>query len=433
MRQEGKAVGRGGIRRRDFLKAAAAAAAAPYVITSPALGGSGRPAASNRIAMGFIGVGGQGGGHLRASVRHPEIEVLAVCDVDARHRDRAKAAVDSRRKGCAAYGDFRELLARDDIDAVLIATPDHWHALISIAAAQAGKDIYCEKPFATTIAEGRAVCQAVKRYGAVFQTGSQERSNGRCRYACELVRNGRIGRLHTVRMNLPTDNRRCGPQPAMPVPKGFDYDTWLGPAPAEPYTARRCHFNFRWILDYSDGELTDRGAHVNDIGQWGAGMERSGPVAIGGKGDFPADGLWNTATGFHVEGEYASGVKLVIASTPPRGIRFEGTEGWIFVNIHGGQLQAEPASVLTSRIGPNETHLYRSGGHRADWLRAIRTRGRTVAPAEVGHRTVSLCHLANISMLLGRKLKWDPKEERFVGDAEANRMLARPMRPPWHL
>jgi len=419
--------------RRDFLRSAATAAAAPYVITSPALGADGRAPAANRITMGFIGVGGQGSGHLRASVGHRDIQVLAVCDVDARHRDRAKAAVDRRYKGCSAYRDFRELLARDDIDAVLIATPDHWHALISIAAAEAGKDIYCEKPFAATIAEGRAVCDAVRRHGVVFQTGSQERSNGRCRRACELVRNGRIGRVHTVHMNLPTDNRRCGPQPAMAVPKGFDYDLWLGPAPAEPYTRLRCHFNFRWILDYSDGELTDRGAHVNDIAQWGVGMERSGPIEIGGTGEFPREGLFNTATGYHVEGRYANGVKLVISSRGPRGIKFEGSDGWIFVHIHGGRLRAEPAAVLDSTIGPDEVHLYRSAGHRRNWLECIRTRREPVACAEVGHRTVSLCHLANISLLLGRKLRWDPDAERFVGDDEADRMLARPMREPWRL
>jgi len=427
--------------RRAFLKGTLAAAAAPYVLSASAPGAAGRPAPSNRIGIGVIGTGGQGGWHVKGLLEEADVQVLATCDVDAGRRENHKRAVEARYaaekasgayKGCDSYGDFRDVLARKDIDAVLIAVPDHWHGLISVMAARAGKDIYCEKPMAATIAEGRAAADAAKRFGRIFQTGSQERS-GRARLGCELVRNGRIGRLHTIRTYLPVDSYTQGPAPAMPVPPGFDYDTWLGPAPWEPYTEKRCHFNFRWILDYSDGELTDRGCHINDIALWGAGPLVEGPVEVEGKGRFRDDTLWNVPIEFHIEYTCASGLRIITESSGQRGIRFEGTDGWIFVAIHGGDLSAEPATVLRSAIGPNEVHLPHSNNHRRNWLDAIKTRGETVAPAEAGHRTASFCHVGLIAMLLGRKVKWDLKREQFIGDAEANRMIARPMRSPWHL
>ena len=427
--------------RRAFLKNTLAAAAAPYVLSASALGAAGRPAPSNRIGIGVIGTGGQGGWHVKGLLEEADVQILATCDVNAGRRENHKRAVEARYaaekasgayKGCDSYGDFRDVLARKDIDAVLIAVPDHWHSLISVMAAKAGKDIYCEKPMAATIAEGCAAADAAKRFGRIFQTGSQERS-GRARLGCELVRNGRIGRLHTIRTHLPVDSYTQGPAPAMPVPPGFDYDTWLGPAPWEPYTERRCHFNFRWILDYSDGELTDRGCHVNDIALWGAGPLVEGPIEVEGKGRFRDDTLWNVPIEFHIEYTCANGLRIITESSGQRGIRFEGTDGWIFVAIHGGDLSAEPATILRSTIGPNEVHLPYSNNHRRNWLDAIKTRGETVAPAEAGHRTASFCHVGLIAMLLGRKVKWDLKREQFLGDAEANRMIARPMRSPWHL
>ena len=427
--------------RRDLLKGAAAAAlVGPYVITSSALGAGDRPAPSNRIGAAIVGTGGQGGGHVGALSGQPDVQVLAVCDVDRGNREHHKQVVEDRYSreaggtyaGCGAYGDFREVMARSDIDAVLIATPEHWHALCAVAAAKAGKDIYCEKPMAGTIAEGRAAADAVKRYGRVFQTGSQERS-GQARYACELVRNGRLGKLHTIRTFLPVDGYTQGEVKEEPVPDGFDYDFWLGPRPWEPYTPKRCNFNFRWILDYSDGELTDRGCHVNDIALWGAGPLLVGPVEIEGKGRFRQDSLWNVPIEFHIEYTYANGLKIICDTSGPRGIRFEGTEGWIFVAIHGGHLTAEPASVLKSVIGPDEVRLHASKGHHRDWIDAIKTRGETVAPAEAGHRTASFCHLGLIAMLMGRKLKWDLEKERFINDQEAQRLVHRPMRSPWRL
>jgi predicted dehydrogenase len=445
--------------RRGFLKAVAASAAAPYVITSAALGAAGVAPASERLTMGFVGQGGQGSGHLGISGRG-DIQTLAVCDVDGAHRETARSRVDQmyekrkaggEYKGCAAYVDFRELVARDDIDAVLIATPDHWHALVSIAALKAGKDVYCEKPHALTIGEGRAVCDAARRYGRVFQTGSQERS-GRGRYGCELVLNGRIGKVHTIRTFLPCGGKlpadwhyeapswAYGYKSEKP-PENFDYERWLGPAPWAPYHPGRCHFNFRWVMDYADGELTDRGAHVNDLAMWGNGASRTGPIEIDAKGVFKK-GLHNVPDKFHVEFKFANGVTMITTSydarqdypgLTERGIRFEGSDGWLWIGIHGGILMASNPDILKSPIRPEELHLHASPGHHDDWLNAIRTRGTTVAPCEEGHRTASHLNLALISMILGRKIQWDPEKEIAPNDPEATRMVLRPMRSPWHI
>ncbi len=428
--------------RRGFLKAAAAAAV-PSILPSSVLGLGGATAPSNRITIGMIGVGGQGGGHLGAFLGNGELQVLSICDVDRGHRDHAKSRVEENYakkvasgtyKGCDTYNDFRELLARPDIDAVLIATPENWHSLVTIAAAKAGKDIYCEKPFAPTIAEGRAAVETVKRYGRILQVGSQERSRATCRYACELVRNGRLGKMKEIHVNLPTDHRMTGIQQAEPIPDGFDYDLWLGPAPWAPYTRERCHGTFRWIQDYSDGELTDRGAHVGDLAQWGNGSDRTGPTEIEGKGVFPREGLWNTAVDFDIHCKYANGVDMFIRSVEPRGVKFVGENGWVFIHIHGGHLEASSKGLLKQPILPNDLHLYDdTNNHHKNWFDCIRTRKEPIAPAECGHRTSSLCHLGNIAMLLGRKLNWDPVKEQFANDEEANRLISRTMRAPWKL
>jgi predicted dehydrogenase len=451
------------INRRQFLaKAAGIAAGAigfPYIVPSSALGRAGSVAPSNRITLGCIGLGGQGTYNMKTFMGNSDVHIVAVCDVetqssdyyggDAAGREPARKIAEDyyggqkstgTYKGCAAYNDFRELLARDDIDAVTVCTPDHWHGLISVAAAKAGKDIYCEKPLANTIAEGRAVCEAVRRYGRVLQTGSHERSNDKARYACELVLNGRIGKLHTIRVNMPNSDphhnvvrRSSLPQPVMPVPEGFDYDMWLGHTPEAPYTKMRCHFWWRFILNYGGGEMTDRGAHIIDLAQLGNGTDDTGPVEIFGRGRAPNDGLFDTFLEYQFECRYANGVRLIGESKEPRGLKFEGTDGWIFIHIHGGHLEAEPKSLLQEFIGPGEIRLGRSPGHHRDFLNAVETRRQPMAPAEVGHRTATICHLVNIAMLTGRGLKWDPQQEEIVNDAEANRLLSRPMRSPWHL
>ncbi len=427
------------VSRRTFLKGLGAAAALPMIVPASALGRDGHVAPSERIVMASIGVGGQGMYDTRAFVSMPDTQVVAVCDVDREHCAQARETIEQlyaarmdmeNYKGCAEYHDFREVLARDDIDAVMIATPDHWHAVISVAAARAGKDIYCEKPLANSIPEGRAVVNAVRRYQRVFQTGSHERSRDNARYACELVRNGRIGRLHTIRVQMPVDHDYGQTWPEMPVPAHFDYDFWLGPAREAPYTEKRCHFYFRYILDYSGGEMTDRGAHIIDLGQLGNNTDHTTPISVEGVGTFPEEGLFNTAYAYQFAFEYANGVRLMGDNNGPRGLRFEGDEGWIFIHVHGGNLEAEPQSLLREVIGPDEIHLGRSRGHHYDFIECVKTRGEPKAPVEVGHHSGTMCHMANIAMLLGKKLRWDPEQELF-DDETANRMMQPSMRAPW--
>jgi len=401
-------------------------AALPYLVPARALGAGGA-APSEKITLGFIGVGGMGSGHLGGFINHPRVKVLAVCDVYEPHRSRAQARVG---EGCAAYNDYRELLDRDDIDAVLIATPDHWHALTSIHACQAGKDVYCEKPLSLTIEDGRAMVEAVRRYGRVFQTGSQQRSEENFRFACELVRSGRIGKLHTVRVGIgggPTS----GWEPDTDPPPGLDWNMWLGPAPWAPYNPLRCIYNFRWFWEYSGGKMTDWGAHHNDIAQWGMGTEGTGPIHITpAQYTLPADGLYDTATTFEIVYKYANGVTL-ITSSDGHGIRFEGPDGW--VHVDRGFLETFPKELMQEELGPGDVHLYRSPGHHEDWLNCIQTRQRPICDVEIGYKSIVVCHLGNIAIRTGRALRWDPASERFVGDDEANRWISKPYRAPWHL
>lgn len=422
------------VSRRGFLKGAAAAVAFPNLVPASALGLNGAVAPSNRVIMASIGVNGMGTADMRAFLGCKDAHVIAVCDVERAHRERAKGIVEEfyGAKGCDMYADFRDVIARQDIDAVNIGTPDHWHVLISIAAAKSGKDIYCEKPLSKRISEGRALCNAIKKYGRVFQTGTQLRSTRNVRYACELVRNGRIGKIHTIRTFVPV-----GPsmplQPAQPVPDGLDYNMWLGPAPCEPYTPKRVHFSFRYFSDYAGGTMTDLGAHDNDIAQWGNGTQLTGPVEVEGDGEFPKDGLYDTCMRFKVTYTYQNGVKLICSTDKnPQGtgVRFEGSEGWIYVRSN---IDAEPKSVLTSSIGPNEIHLCDSQNHQQNFLDCVKSRGKTIAQEEIGHRSVTVCHLGNIALLLKRKLRWDPLAEQFKNDDEANRMLLSPMRAPWRI
>lgn len=441
------------ITRRKFLRRAAAAGAAfalPTIVPSSVLAAE---APSNRITVGFIGTGGQGMHNMRGFLANSDAQVVAVCDVETYSNDygsyykgRDLGREPARRiveehyagqkrsglfKSCDAYVDFRDLLAREDIDVVVISTPDHWHIPMAIAAVKAGKDIYCEKPLTLTIAEGRTLSDAVEHYGRVLQTGTQHRSNAKHRFACELVRNGRIGKVHTIRVRIPGNNCTCGPTwHPMPVPKGFDYDMWLGPAPWAPYTKQRCHYEFRFVLDHSGGQITNFGAHYIDLAQWGNGTEHTGPVEIVGRGEFPETGLFDTATKVDVQYTYADGVKLFCSTGTGPNVLFQGSDGWI--SIKGGVIDAHPKSLLESKISPNEIHLYSSIDHKRNFLDCVKTRAESIAPVRIGHRSITICHLGNIAMMLKRKLQWDTDTERFVNDAEADRMLARPMRNPWH-
>ena len=431
--------------RRDFLKKASLAAAGtigiPLFIPARALGRAGNVAPSDRIVMGCIGVGSQGTGNMMMFLGKPEAQIVAVCDVDASRRSDARRTVETKYavRGIAEYNDFRDLLGRTDLDAVSIAVPDHWHALVATAAARAGLDIYGEKPLAYTISEGRAIVDAVDRYGVVWQTGSWQRSVRNFRYACELVRNGRIGKVHTVRVGLPYGYSIAdmGGFGLAPVPEGFDYDMWLGPAPRVPYVPNRCHWNFRWVSDYSGGQLTDWAGHHCDIAQWGMGTELTSPVEIEGAAHFPKakDGLFDTAISYRFVCTYREGFTMIVADAHQQpkgmGVLFEGSDGWIWVDREG--FDASPKSLLTSAIGPNEIHLYRSDDHHQNFLDCVRSRKETITPARVAHRSIMVGHLGLIAMKLGRKIQWDPAAERFVNDPDADRLLARPMRSPWHL
>lgn len=431
--------------RRTFLKrsvaAAAGAVAFPHIIPASALGADGTVAPSNRIVLGCIGTGSQGTNNMRDFLeRGNRIQIVAVCDVDRSRRLEAKKIVDEAQGNadCRDYNDFRELLARNDLDAVSIALPDHWHSIPAITAAKRGLDIYAEKPLSLTLVEGRAMCDAVHASGCVWQTGSWQRSQDHFRFACELVRNGRIGTVHTVEVGLPT-GPTIAPQASMPVPEGFDYDFWLGPAPDAPYTEKRCHWNFRWILDYSGGQLTDWAAHHCDIANWGMGTEYTGPVEVEGVGEYPRDGLYNAATNYRFTCQYAPGASpvasdgftMIVSNGNRGGALWKGDKGWVWVDRGG--IDAEPKSLLRSKLGPSDIHLYESNDHIENFLNCVKTRAVTITPIEVAHRAISIAHLGNIAMQLGRKVRWDPVAERVIGDDEADRKRARAMRAPWHL
>jgi predicted dehydrogenase len=431
--------------RRQFVKktsgALFSAAVFPTIIPANILGKEGNISPGDKITIGCIGVGGMGTGNMRGFLEKEESRIIAVCDVDRSHRNRAKEMVNNayKSKDCATYNDFRELLARKDIDAVMMATPDQWHGIICVQAARAGKDIYGEKPLAYNISEGRAIVDAVERYGIIWQTGSWQRSQRHFRFACELVRNGRIGKVHTVRVGLPAGNgiNDRGTEPCDP-PEGFDYDMWLGPAPWRPYNPSRCHWNFRWISDYSGGQLTDWAGHHIDIANWGMDIESSSPVTIKGKADYPPakDGVFDTPPTYRFECEYAEGFKMIVAdrNQQPKGMgtHFIGEKGWVYVS-RGGEIDAHPKSLLTSKIGPNEIHLYRSDNHIQNFLDCVRSRSKTITPVEVAHHAIMVGHLGVIAMKLGRRVHWNPKKERFVNDPDADRLLYRPMRCLWHL
>ena len=442
--------------RRDFLKCAAVGAVGafglPYFVPRSVFGST---APSNRISVGCIGTGNMGFTDLQGLMHQDDTQIVAVCDVNRgsygyktakqfRGREPARKLVDDyygqeKRsgvyKGTYAYNDFRDLLARDDIDAVSVTTPDHWHAIPTIMAARAGKHIYCQKPLSLTIAEGRAMVEAVRRYGVILQTGSQHRSKQRMRFACELVRNGRIGRVKRVltslgRHGLRSDLDTWDPTP---VPDGFDYDLWLGPAPLAPHHEHRCFYTFRFVQDYSGGETTNTGAHKFDIVQWGLGTERTGPVEIEDLGsEFPKTGLFDTVSRIHFRAQYTNGVELICTPSGIGGaVRFEGTEGWVHVDWNS--FRTHPESLADTVIGPDEIHLYESSDHKRNFLDCIKSGRDPIAPVEVGHRSASICHLANITMRLKRKLHWDPDEEHFINDEQANRLLSKPVRTPWHL
>ncbi|MBI4873451.1 MAG: Gfo/Idh/MocA family oxidoreductase [Acidobacteria bacterium] len=428
--------------RREFLHGALGA---PVIVPGSALGLNGAVAPSERIHMGFIGAGGMGGGHVRAFSAQPDVRGVAICDVRKEHRDRAKQVVDTRNgdTACATYNDFREMLARDDIDAVLIAVPDHWHVLVGLEAARRRKDMYYEKPLGMSLTEDKAMRRAVHRGGVIFQFGTQQRSDQRFRLACELVRNGRLGQLRKIVLAAASFTQVPN-QPAEPVPPGFDYDMWLGPAPWAPHCNLRCTRQFTLLYDYSLGCVGGAwGIHDADIAQWAMDADRGGPVEVEGAGQFPRDGFYDTAPAFEVEHRYANGVRLIFADWATArkhapqmnmirmGLFFEGTEGWIAVSREG--IFTHPEKLARTVFGSGDVRLPRSNDHRRNFLDSVRKRTQPISHLEAAVRSDTVCHQADIAMRLARKLRWDPLREEFTGDEQANRMLVRPMRGSWHL
>jgi predicted dehydrogenase len=420
------------ISRRVFFQAGLAGAAVPWVVPARRLGAS---APSNQITVGFIGTGDHGiGWNLRRYLTFRDARVLAVCDVDGQRMRQAKAIVDEQylNQDCAMTKDFREILARPDIDAVMISTPDHWHTLMSVMAVQAGKDVQCEKP-TLTIDEGQILIDAVRKHERVFQTSTEDRAVPVYHRMAELVRNGRIGKLQRIEVLLPKQPTVPGDPTPQPVPPELDWDLWLGPAPLAPYTKDRVHFNFRWIWDYSGGILCDWGTHLFDTAQWANDTERSGPVEIEGTGTHWEGGLYDTVKDYKVTYRYANGVVMTCQPGNP-GILFFGTDGWLGNRGWLGTLEASSKSILESVIGPDETRLYTNpAGEHRDFLDCVKSRNDPYFPVDIGHRVSTICHLGNIAIRVGRKLRWDPVAEQFENDSAATAMMSRPMRSPWRL
>ena len=437
------------ITRRGFIKNTAIGAAAvvglPCIIPSSALGSDGATAPSNRITLGLIGTGNINTRHREAFLNQKDSRILAVCDPVKSRRGPFRNRINQvyGNEDCSDYRDFRELLDRADIDAVCIGTPDHWHGILANKAMQSGKDVYVEKPLTHTVTQGRQLIKTASSYGRILQTGLQRRSSAQFRRACELVRNGRIGRLTTVEVGIIGINHGIQPGKNFPetaVPKDFDYDLWLGPAAIAPFSPQRvargneaCYWYY--ISDYTTGFISGNGVHFVDIAQWGIGEEVM-PVEVHTfSADIPTDGLIDDAIAWQSEVVYSNGVKMSYSSQGnphPDGIRFIGTKGWIHIT-GGGTISADPASILKSVIGPDEIHLYAASGHHRNFLDCIKTRRSTTASAEIGHHATTTCNLVEISARIGRKLKWEPKVEKFIDDRSANSLLSRTMRTPWRL
>jgi predicted dehydrogenase len=453
------------ISRRKFIESSAKAVA----FTSVALGFPsivpstvfGKNAPSNRINIGAIGNGRISRIHDLPGVwKFDQAQVMAVCDLDTKRAADAKVLVNdfyTKRMGkpfdgVTVYHDYRELIKNKDIDAVIISTPDHTHAMIAIAAARAGKHIYMQKPASLTISEGRIVSDIVQKSGVIFQIGSQQRSSTQFRYAAELVRNGRIGQLKTVYVGLPGDPSG-DEEPEMPIPENLNYDMWLGSTPKVYYTEKRVHPQADygrpgWLRceQFGAGMITGWGSHHVDSAHWAMDTELTGPIEVWGKAEFPTKGLWDVHGIFKTEALYKNGVHMVVSNELPNGIKFEGTQGWIFVTRGSYQatasdpvpdaqgvkpLDASDSKIIKSEIGPNEIHLPVSTDHHGNWLESIKAKKQPIAPVEVAHRSCSTCLVHHIVMKLKRKVYWDPAKEKFTNDDEANTMLARAQRAPY--
>jgi predicted dehydrogenase len=420
------------ITRRRFLGVAAGAAAAPLVVPSHVLGLGGNVAPSDRIVMGLIGCGGMGNHNLDAFRARKDVQFVALCDVDKQHLENTgKKVPDAKR-----FADFRELLALQDLNAVVVATPDHWHALCAIAAVRAGKDVYGEKPMTHTFAEGQMLVAAVKSTGAIYQVGSQQRSDWKFRRAVDIVQNGLIGKVKEVQVGLPTGHKKAeGDTKPQDPPAGLDYDFWCGPSEKLEYVPMRVHWNWRWHLSYGGGQLMDWIGHHNDICHWGIGRDRSGPIEVQAKGfEYPEDRrVWNSAWKYEVACKYEDGITTSISNRHRMGAKWIGEGGW--VHADRGKLEASNPEWTKREFDPGPKKAYESNDHRANFIDGVKTRKACICDAEIGHRSITPGHLGLLSESMGGKLiRWDPKTETIAGDAEADRKLKSiEYRKPWVL
>ena len=412
-------------RRRVLQGMAAVTVGAPYMITSAALGNADKPPASERVTLGHIGVGNRGQGLLKGFLKCKGAQSVAVSDAYKDRREETARKIDGQ-----THADFRELLARDDIDAVVIATPDHWHVPMAMAAARAGKDTYVEKPLGLTVEQNLACRKLFREKKRVFQYGTQQRSSAHCRFGCELVRSGRIGKVHTMEVTAP-DGSVGGSTEEIPVPDNLDYNRWLGPAPRAPYTKDRCVApGTYFIYDQSIGYLAGWGAHPLDIMVWGSDADLAGPMTVEGTGVIPDEGLYDTVIHWDMKIQMADGVRMTFK---PGGdsTKFIGPDGW--VRIWRGGIDAEPKSLLQSKIGPADVHLLESPRQDQNFVDAVKSRKKAVSPLDHAVRSDIISHLCDIAIRTKRKITWDPKKEMIVNDPAASRRLSRPMRAPWTL
>jgi len=427
--------------RRDFLKRSATVATGalilPQIIPSTALGMGGKLPPSDRIVMGAIGTGSQGTSNLRDFLAlKNQVQFVAVCDVDTNHSAKAKGYADEANKNtdCRIYGDYREFLEKEKLDAVSIALPDHWHGIIYSAAANKKLDVYGEKPICRTIKDGQTIVSAVKKNNIIWQTGSWQRSQPNFHHAVELVRNGRIGKIKYIEVGLPNGSKGIGTPPVIEVPAELNWEMWLGPALKVPYRGVS-HWNWRWILDYSGGQLTDWAGHHIDIANWGAELERTGPVEISGVGDYPRDGIYNVPVEYDFLCKYANGIEMRVANSSRLahggGATWYGEKGWI--NVDRGRLEASDPKILKEVIGANEIQIYKSDNHWQNFIDCVRSRKEAIAPIEVAYRAISVALLGEIAMTTGQKIQWNPEKQEIIGNPMASRLLSRPYRQPWIL
>jgi predicted dehydrogenase len=427
--------------RREFLRKSASTAVGalilPQIIPASAMGLNGKIPPSDRIVMGSIGVGSMGQGNLGSFLSKKEVQYVAVCDVDKGHAAIAKAMVDKRNgdTGCKTYGDFREFLEKEKLDAVCLALPDHWHALMAVSCANKKLDIYGEKPLARSIRDSRAIVNAVEKNNIIWQTGSWQRSVENFHRGAQLVINGRIGKVSYVEVGLPNGNKSIGTPPIMPVPADLDWEFWLGPALKVPYRGVS-HWDWRWIQDYSGGQLTDWAGHHIDIAHWGLGFDRKGPVTIEGTGVFPREGIFDVAVEYDFMCQYENGLKMRVANESRlkygMGAVWYGDKGWLHVD-RGDVIEASDPKILKEEIGSKEIQLYKSRDHHQNFLDCIRSRKESITPAQTAHRSISVALLGEIAMLTGQKIQWDPAREEIIDNAFASRLLMRPYRQPWSL